>query len=91
MMAIVLTIANFFGISPLRLIVYAGLTVAIVGGAITIRQHYINLGYRNAIAAVKKQDASAKAVADKVQQKADACAANSYWDVLTQSCKGDTP
>jgi hypothetical protein len=87
----ILAIAGVFGISPLRIIIYSVATVAVIGGAIAIRQHYVNLGYHNAIAAVKKQDDRAKAAADKVQQKADDCAANSYWDVLTQSCMGDRP
>jgi hypothetical protein len=58
-----------------------------VTGALVVRQHYVNLGYAKAIAAVKKQDDRAVAAADKVQQRADDCAANSWWDVILQSCK----
>lgn len=87
MPALFLTIAGWFGISPIRLIIYAVSVFAVVTGALTIRQHYINKGYKNAIAAVKKQDDRAVAAADKVQQKADECSANSWWDVISQSCK----
>jgi hypothetical protein len=87
MRALILTIAGWFGISPLRLIIYAVAVVAVVTGALVVRQHYVNLGYAKAIAAVKKQDDRAVAAADKVQQRADDCAANSWWDVILQSCK----
>lgn len=87
MPAIILTIAGWFGINPLRLIIYAVLAVAVFTAALTIRQHYINKGYRNAIVAVKKQDDRAVAAADKVQQRADDCSNNSWWDVISQSCK----
>ena len=49
-----------------------------------VRQQYVNLGYAKAIAAVKKQDDRAVAAADKVQQRADDCAA-SWWDVISQA------
>ena len=75
MPALILTIAGCFGISPLRLIIYAVAVVAVVTGALVVRQHYVNLGYAKAIAAVKKQDDRAVAAADKVQQRADDCAA----------------
>jgi hypothetical protein len=91
MPAIILTIAGWFGISPFRLIAYAAIVAAVIVGAITIRQHYINLGYHNAIVAVKKQDDKAKAAAEKVERKANECTDNSYWDVIAQSCKGDEP
>jgi hypothetical protein len=90
MAAIVLTIASFFGISPLRLIVYALLAIAAVAGALTIRQHYVNLGYAKAITAVKKQDDRAVAAANEVQKRADECSADSWWDVISQSCKLET-
>lgn len=83
--------AAFLGINPLRLIAYAAVVVAITVGAITIRQHYVNLGYSKAIAAVKKQDDRAVAAADRVQQKADECVANSWWDVVSQGCKLEDP
>lgn len=88
MPAILLSIASLFGISPLRLIVYAVLVVGAITGALTIRQHYVNLGYHKAIAAVKKQDDRAVAAADKVEAKAAKCDETSgYWDVITQNCK----
>ena len=87
MPAIILIIAQFFGISSFRLIVYAAVTVAIIIAGFTIRQHFVNEGYRHAIAAVKKQDDKAVAAADKVQQRADECSGNSWWDVISQSCK----
>lgn len=80
-------IAGFLGISALRLGLYVALIAAIVGGALTIRQHYINKGFNNAIVAVKKQDDKAAAAADKVRRRADECSENSWWDVISQSCK----
>lgn len=83
----IIAAASFLGINPLRLIAYAAVVVAVIVGGLTIRQHYVNLGYAKAIAAVKKQDDRAVAAADRVQQKADECAANSWWDVVSQGCK----
>ena len=88
MPALILTIAGWFGISPLRLIIYAVCFVAVIIAGLTIRQHYVNLGYAKAIAAVKKQDDRAVAAAEKVEQKASVCTEKSgWWDVVTQSCK----
>jgi hypothetical protein len=82
------TVAEFFGISVLRLGIYAGCIALAFGGAVTIRQHYINKGYHSAIEAVKKQDDRAVAAANKVEEKTSACTENNgYWDVLTQACK----
>jgi hypothetical protein len=88
-MPVLLIVANLFGISVFRLLVYAGIVVAILVGALTIRQHYINKGYASAISAVKKQDDKAVAAAVKVEKKAAACqdGINGYWDVISQSCK----
>lgn len=79
-------IANLFGISVFRLAVYAAIGVAVVSGALVIRHHYVALGYHKAIADVKKQDDRAVAAAERVQQKADDCSSNSWWDVVSQSC-----
>lgn len=87
-MPVVLFIANLFGISVFRLAVYAAIFVAVVTGALVVRQHYINKGYHSAIEAVKKQDDKAVAAAVKVEKKAAECTeANGYWDVITQGCK----
>lgn len=87
-MPAILFVANLFGISVLRLAIYAACFAAVIGAGITIRQHYVNLGYAKAIAAVKKQDDRAVEAADKVEQKAAACTdTNGFWDVITQGCK----
>ena len=91
MPSFVTVIAAWFGISNLRLIVYAVLIIAGIIGALTIRQHYINLGWKNAIAAVKKQDEKSAQAAKHVDERADQCGADSYFDVITQRCKGDAP
>jgi hypothetical protein len=91
MPTLILTIASWLGISQFRLIAYAAIGAAIIIGAVTIRQHYINLGWNNAIVAVKKQDDKAKVAAEKVERKANECAADNYWDVISQRCKGDEP
>lgn len=88
MPAFILTVAGWFGINPLRLIIYTVAGVAIFAGALTIRQHYVNVGWAKAITAVKKQDDHAIAAADRVEQKATACTdTNGFWDVITQGCK----
>jgi hypothetical protein len=87
-MPALLFIANLFGVSVARLLVYSGIVVALAVGALAIRQHYINKGYHSAIEAVKKQDAKAVAAANKVEEKTAVCTETSgYWDVISQSCK----
>lgn len=86
-MPVLIIIANLFGISVFRLAIYAACVVAVIVAGFTIRQHFVNEGYKHAIAAVKKQDDRAIAAADKVQQRADECSGNSWWDVISQSCK----
>ena len=86
-MPVIIWIASALGISVIRLALYAACVAAVIAAGLTIRQHYVNLGYAKAITAVKKQDDRAAAAADKVQEKADQCAAESWWDVLSQSCK----
>ncbi len=83
-MPIVLAIANLFGISVFRLIMYAGIFFAVLAGAIAIRQHYVDLGYHKAIADVKRQDDRAVDAANKVEQRVAQC--SGYWDVITQAC-----
>lgn len=86
-MPVLLFIANLFGISILRLVIYAICIVAVIVAGITIRQHYINVGWYEHAAKIKKQDDRAAAAADEVQKAADACAADSWWDVVSASCK----
>lgn len=87
-MPIILFIANLFGISVFRLVVYAGIFVSVVVGAIVIRQHYVNVGWRAHKAAVERQDNIAVAASKKVEQRAQTCSDdNGFWDVLTQQCK----
>lgn len=91
-MPVIFFIANLFGISlsalAARLIAYGIVIAIVVTAALSIRQHYINKGYKSAIAAVKKQDDRAIDAANKVEQKATVCTdKNGYWDVITQGCK----
>jgi hypothetical protein len=87
-MPALLAIANVFGISIFRLLMYAGIIIAIVTGALTIRHHYVKIGYHKAIADVKKQDNIAIDAARKVEQRAAKCdETNGFWDVITQDCK----
>jgi hypothetical protein len=66
-----------------------GVIALVVGGTLlTIRQHYINEGWRKAIVAVKKQDDRAVAAADRVEEKVAKCDESSgFWDVITQDCR----
>jgi hypothetical protein len=87
-MPVLLFIANLFGISIFRVVAYGAIIVAVIGGGIAIRQHYVNVGWHKAIAAVKKQDDRAVEAADKVNEMAAKCdETNGYWDVITQNCK----
>jgi len=88
-MPVILFIANLFGISVIRLAIYAAIAVAVVTGALVIRQHYVNLGWAKHKAAVEKQDNKAVEAGKEVERKVKACLDNSYWDVITQSCKLD--
>lgn len=87
-MPILMIIANVFGISVFRLLMYGAILAVIVSGALTIRHHYVKIGYTKAIADVKKQDDRAVDAANKVEETAKACDdTNGYWDVITQNCK----
>ncbi len=82
------SIANLLGISRLRLIIYVVAVVAVVTGALVIRQHYVNVGWYSHKAAVERQDNIAISASREVEKKADACSeANGFWDVITQGCK----
>ena len=86
-MLAITAIANFFGISVLRLAMYAAIVAAVVTGALVIRHHYVSLGYHKALADVKKQDDRAVEAATKVEKKTAVCTdQNGYWDVLSQRC-----
>ncbi len=88
MPAILITIASALGINPLRLIVYAVLFIAVVTGALVIRQHYVNEGWNKHKIAVEKQDQRAIEANRRVEEQTDACSAtNGFWDVITQGCK----
>lgn len=86
-MPIILWLASTFGISIFRLAIYAACVAAVIGAGLTIRHHYVSLGYQKAITAVKKQDDRAAEAADKVQKRADECTGASWFDVITQTCK----
>lgn len=89
MVAIILWLVEKSGLSKLAVeaIVLGSLAALIFGGWIAVRQHERNIGWKSAIVAVKKQDDRAVAAANKVQQRADECSDNSWWDVISQSCK----
>lgn len=87
-MPFILFFANLFGISVFRLAIYAACIVAVIAAGLTVRQHYVNLGWKKAITAVRKQDDRAVAAAERVEQKTAKCDASSgYWDVITQNCR----
>lgn len=87
-MPVILFIANMFGISVFRLIIYAVCIVAVMTGAIVIRQHYVNLGWAKHKAAVEKQDNVAISASKEVERQTSKCSDdNGFWDVITQGCK----
>jgi hypothetical protein len=86
-MGIVTTIAAALGISPLRLLIYAGIAVAVITAGVSIRNHYVNVGWDKALEAVKAQDTTAKVAASNAQRTVDDCYnANGTWSVITGSC-----
>lgn len=88
-MPVILFLANLFGISVFRLVIYAAIGAGVVTGALAIRHHYVALGYSKALVAVAKQNDVTKAAAVKIEAKAAKCqeGINGYWDVVTQGCK----
>lgn len=87
MPAFILTIAAFFGISPLRIIVYFTLIVGIIVGALTIRQHYINIGWHKAMHAIAVKDTAAIKDADDAEKAVKACyARGGSWNQGAMSC-----
>lgn len=88
MPAIILAIANMFGISVFRLIMYAGIAIAVISALVAVRQHYVNVGWEKHRAAVERQDNIAISASREVQRRTDACSEqNGFWDVITQGCK----
>lgn len=86
--AVIGAITGALGISSLRLYVYLAVTVAIIIAGLTVRQHYINVGWDKAMVRVQKQDNAAIDAAKKVEKHVAVCSdANGYWDVVTQGCK----
>lgn len=87
-MPILIAIAGMFGISVFRLVAYAAILAAVVVGALTIRQHYIDVGWYKHAAKIERQDNAAVAVSKQVEHDTQACSeANGFWDVVTQGCK----
>ena len=87
-MPVIIMIANMFGISAFRLIMYAVCVVAVIGALLVVRQHYVNEGWRKHAAAVEKQDNRAVEANRRVEEQADKCSNdNGFWDVVTQGCK----
>jgi hypothetical protein len=88
MPTLIITIASALGINPFRLIMYTVLFIAVVTGAVVIRQHYVNEGWAKHKAAVEKQDQRAVDASKKVEEQTDKCSeTNGFWDVITQGCK----
>jgi hypothetical protein len=85
--AIIGAVTGFLGISSLRLYIYIAVTVAVIIAGFTIRQHFINVGWNKAMTRVEKQNDKAAAAAAKVKERADSCSENSWWDVVSASCK----
>jgi hypothetical protein len=86
-MTVISALAAALGISPLRLLIYAGIAFAVITGAVALRQHYVNAGWDKALEAVKAQDATAKEAAGRAQRTVDDCYDhNGTWSVITGSC-----
>jgi hypothetical protein len=91
-MSVLSTVGAALGISPLRLLIYAGIAVAVITAGVSIRNHYVNVGWDKALEAVKKQDATAAEAASQAQRTVDDCYnANGTWSVITGSCTLGAP
>ncbi|MGZ5988119.1 MAG: hypothetical protein ACXWLZ_03605 [Rhizomicrobium sp.] len=87
MLAIATTIAGALGINVPRLIGYALVVVLVIGGAVAIKYHYINVGRqqtRDEIAAGNKETL---ADVNAATAKVDACRAlGRQWDTVDGVC-----
>lgn len=72
-----------------QLIMYGAIVIAVVGGFIYVRQHYINVGYQRALAAVAAEDARAVEAKDEVKRhKVGPCfERGGTWNVETGECE----
>lgn len=87
MPAFLLVLAGWFGISPLRLIIYGAAAISVVVGAVSIRQHYINRGWDSAIHAIEKQNSVAADAARRAQRSVDQCYdEGGTWSTITGTC-----
>lgn len=77
-----------FGLSTIRLVIYGVTAVAVIVGGFSIRQHYLNQGYRNAIESVAKRDGKAMSDVRDATSKVDDCrAAGSVWNTTSGLCE----
>lgn len=78
------------GLSSLaaKAIIYGVIAMLVGGTLLGIRQHYVNLGWKQHKAAVEKQDNRAVEASKRVEEKTEKCSETTgFWDVITQGCK----
>jgi hypothetical protein len=76
-----------FGVSTFKMIAIGLAVMAALTAFAAYRASLIREGHQAAIEAVRKQDASAKAAADKVQLNVDQCYDRNWiWSVVIGAC-----
>jgi hypothetical protein len=84
--------ARLLGISPIQILIYAGVVLGGLGAFAAYRHSLINQGWDNALEAVKKQDTTAKQAASQAQKTVDDCYDHGgTWSVITGSCTETKP
>jgi hypothetical protein len=87
MMPVAVWIAGALGINVPRLIAYTLVVVLVIGGAVAIKYHYVNVGRqqtRDEIAAGNKETL---ADVDEAKAKVDACRSlGREWDTVSGLC-----
>lgn len=91
-MEFVAWIAESLGINVLRLVVYSGLTVAVVGGgiggAIALKDHYIGVGRQQTIDEIAAQNRETLGYVTDAISKVDACRSlGRQWSTIDGVCE----
>lgn len=87
-MPVILWIANLFGISIVRLIVYAACIAAVIGALLWVRQHYINVGKARAYNEIAADNREAKENVNAAKSRVAQCrASGGVWDTVDGVCQ----
>lgn len=86
-MSIAIWIAEALGINVPRLIAYTLVVVLVVGGAIALKYHYINVGRQRTLDNIASQNKETLADVNEAIAKVDACRTlGRQWDTVDGVC-----